>query len=84
MSGIGNNWQYETGPVLIPRREIEGTVKRLPNKQGKLPKWKIRITNTKTNSILEELIITARDTDSAIDKANELARTWRKKEDGNI
>ena len=81
MTKFGNSWQYEMGANVLPKRKIEGIVKRLPKRQGRLQEWRVRITNTKTNKILEEIIITAKETDSAVARANELAKEWREKDE---
>ena len=78
---FGNNWQYEMGTNVVSPRTIKGTVKMLPKKRGRIQEWRVRITNTETNKILEEIIITAKETDSAVARANELAREWRKKDE---
>ena len=77
---FGSGWQHEMGPNVLSPRTIKGTVKMLPKRRGKIQEWRVRITNTKTNKILEELIITAKETDSAVARAHELATTWREKD----
>ena len=81
MTKFGNSWQYETGATVLPKRKIEGIVKRLPKRRGRIQEWRLRITNTQTNEILEELIINARETDAAVARANELAKEWREKDE---
>jgi len=78
---FGDNWQYETGSNLVPRRRIQGTAKVLRKKRNGTQKWELKVTNTETNEILEEIIIAAKEADVAIAKANELAKAWRKKND---
>jgi hypothetical protein len=78
---FGNNWQYEMGTNVLSPPIIKGTVKMLPKRRGKIQEWRVRITNTETNKILEEVIITAKETDSAVARAHELATTWREKDE---
>tara|TARA_R110000744_G_scaffold369552_2_gene479798 strand:- start:161 stop:406 length:246 start_codon:yes stop_codon:yes gene_type:complete len=78
---FGSGWQHEMGPNVLSPPTIKGAVKMLPKRRGKIQEWRVRITNTKTNKILEELIITAKETDSAVARAHELATTWREKDD---
>lgn len=78
---FGNSWQYEMGTNILSPPTIKGTVKMLPRRRGKIQEWRIRITNTETNKILEEVIITAKETDSAVARANELAKEWREKDE---
>jgi hypothetical protein len=63
---FGNSWQYEMGTNILTPPTIKGTVKSLPKRRGRIQEWRIRITNTETNKILEEIIITAKETDSAV------------------
>ena len=77
---FGSGWQHEMGPNVLSPPTIKGAVKMLPKRRGKIQEWRVRITNTKTNTILEELIITAKETDSAVARAHELATTWREKD----
>ena len=77
---FGSGWQHEMGPNVLSPPTIKGAVKMLPKRRGKIQEWRVRITNTKTNKILEELIITAKETDSAVARAHELATTWREKD----
>ena len=78
---FGSGWQHEMGPNVLSPPTIKGAVKMLPKRRGKIQEWRVRITNTKTNKILEELIITAKETDSAVARAHELATTWREKDE---
>ena len=77
---FGSGWQHEMGPNVLSPPTIKGAVKMLPKRRGKIQEWRVRITNTKTNKILEEVIITAKETDSAVARAHELATTWREKD----
>jgi hypothetical protein len=78
---FGSGWQHEMGPNVLSPPTIKGAVKMLPKRRGKIQEWRVRITNTETNKILEELIITAKETDSAVARAHELATTWREKDE---
>jgi hypothetical protein len=78
---FGNSWQYEMGTNILSPPTIKGTVKMLSKRRGRIQEWRIRITNTETNKILEEVIITAKETDSAVARANELAKEWREKDE---
>ena len=77
---FGSGWQHEMGPNVLSPPTIKGAVKMLPKRRGKIQEWRVRITNTETNKILEEVIITAKETDSAVARAHELATTWREKD----
>ena len=76
---FGDNWQYETGSNLVPRRRIQGTAKVLRKKRNGTQKWELKVTDTETNEILEEAVIMAREGDVAIARAHELAKAWREK-----
>ena len=78
---FGSGWQHEMGPNVLSPPTIKGAVKMLPKRRGKIQEWRVRITNTETNKILEEVIITAKETDSAVARAHELATTWREKDE---
>tara|TARA_R100000093_G_scaffold68588_1_gene40284 strand:+ start:191 stop:436 length:246 start_codon:yes stop_codon:yes gene_type:complete len=76
---FGDNWQYETGSTLLPNRRIKGTAKLLKTTRNQTQKWEIKVTDTETNEILEEAIIMAKEGDTAIARAHELAKAWREK-----
>ena len=48
--------------------------------ENKKPRWKLKITDTETNEIVEEGSIVTLSGETAIAKAFELAREWNKKE----
>ena len=51
----------------------------LKKKRNKTQKWEIKVTDTKTNEILAAEVIMAKESDVAVAKAHELAKSWRKK-----
>jgi hypothetical protein len=44
--------------------------------ENKKPRWKLKITDTKTNEIVEEDSIVTISAETAIARAHELAREW--------
>ena len=48
--------------------------------ENKKPRWKLKVTDTETNEIVEEGSIVTLSGETAIAKAFELARKWNKKE----
>ena len=48
--------------------------------ENKKPRWKLKITDTETNEIVEEGSIVTLSGETAIAKAFKLAREWNKKE----
>jgi len=40
--------------------------------------WRLRVTDTETNKVVEEVEVTARDIETAITRAKDIAREWEK------
>ena len=49
--------------------------------ENKKPRWKLKVTDTETNEIVEEGSIVTLSGETAIAKAFELARKWNEKEE---
>ena len=49
--------------------------------ENKKPRWKLKVTDTETNEIVEEGSIVTLSGETAISRAFELAREWNEKEE---
>ena len=49
--------------------------------ENKKPRWKLKVTDTETNEIVEEGSIVTLSGETAIARAFELARKWNEKEE---
>ena len=49
--------------------------------ENKKPRWKLKVTDTETNEIVEEGSIVTLSGETAIAKAHELARGWNEKDE---
>ena len=67
-------WQMQTGPTIIPLKKFQGTAEY----QRKKGNWLLRVTNTKTRRVVEKRFIIAKQGETAIWKAKELAKEWEK------
>jgi|TARA_Y100000296_G_C5130640_1_gene235357 acetylornithine/succinyldiaminopimelate/putrescine aminotransferase len=59
-----------------------GTAKR-DGVENKRPRWILKVTDTETNEVVEETVFLHSSGESAIARAFELAREWRKKDESN-
>ena len=68
-------WQTETlPPVISTPKKFQGTAEY----QRKKGRWLLRVTNTKTKRVVEKRCVIAKESDTAICRAKELAREWEK------
>ena len=49
--------------------------------ENKKPRWKLKVTDTETNEIVEEGSIVTLSGETAIARAHELARGWNEKDE---
>ena len=69
------NWQKETRPTFgTTPKKFQGTAEY----QRKKGTWLLRVTNTKTRRVVEKRCVIAKESDTAICRAKELAREWEK------
>ena len=69
------NWQKETRPTFgTTPKKFQGTAEYQRKKGG----WLLRVTNTKTKRVVEKRFIIAKQGETAIWKAKELAKEWEK------
>jgi hypothetical protein len=50
--------------------------------ENKKPRWILKVTDTKTNKVVEETVFLHKSVETAISQAFELARQWREKDEG--
>tara|TARA_R110002020_G_scaffold108450_1_gene251334 strand:- start:4075 stop:4305 length:231 start_codon:yes stop_codon:yes gene_type:complete len=70
-----SSWQKETRPTFgTTPKKFQGTAEY----QRKKGNWLLRVTNTQTKRVVEKRCVIAKESDTAIWKAKELAREWEK------